>query len=116
MNTTLLIALSVGIVAGILIGNRVVQRSLKEKPIYGGSTAKALHWLGCAAFTGGVPAGLVDIFLGRNVLAGILLALCFIGVSFAALLVYGILEQRPRALAEAADRGWTADKARTSGL
>lgn len=102
--------------AGILIGSRVAQRSLKEKQIYGGGTARALHWLACAAFTGGVPAGLVDILLGRNVLAGILLAFCFIGVSFAALVIYGIFEQKPRALAEAQDRGWTAEKARTSGL
>jgi CHASE2 domain-containing sensor protein len=116
LNTTFLIALSVGIIAGILIGSRVVQRSLKEKPIYGGAAANALHWLGCAAFTGGVPAGLVDILLERNVLAGILLAFCFIGVSFASLLVYGLIEQKPRALAEAQDQGWTAEKARSSGL
>jgi uncharacterized membrane protein YfcA len=116
LNTSLLIALSVGIIAGILIGSRVAQRSSKEKPIYGGANVRALHWLACAAFTGGVPAGLVDIMLGRNLLAGILLAFCFIGVSFGALLVYGVLEQKPRAIAEAQDRGWTAEKARTSGL
>jgi hypothetical protein len=63
-----------------------------------------------------VPAGLVDIFVGRNVLGGIILALCFVGVSFLSLLIYGIIEQAPRARAEVEDRGWTADKARTSGL
>lgn len=116
LNTNLLIALTVGVVSGILIGTRLAKRSRKEQPIYGGSSATALHWLGCAAFTGGVPAGLIDVVLGRNVLAGIALALCFVGTSFLALLAYGLVERAPRARAEAEDRGWTAEKARTSGL
>ncbi len=116
MNNPLLIAIIVGVVAGILLGSRVAARSLTESPIYGGSNAKGFHWLACAAFAGGLPAGLTDIILGRNVLMGFVLALCFIGVSFASLLLYGLLERGPRAAAEAKDRGWTAEKARTSGL
>ncbi|MDX2138417.1 MAG: hypothetical protein SF123_10015 [Chloroflexota bacterium] len=116
--TTLLIALVVGIGCGLWIGRRLEERSVKEDAIYGGGQAKLFHWLACVAFTGGVPAGLTDIILGRNVLAGVLLALGFIGVSFAALLIFAVLEQAPRAQAKAAEaaRGWTAEKAKTSGL
>jgi ABC-type Fe3+ transport system permease subunit len=118
MTMTLLIALVIGIACGLLIGRRLAERSIKEDAIYGGNQAKLFHWLACVAFTGGVPAGLTDIILGRNVLAGVLLALCFIGVSFAALLIFAALEQAPRAQAKAAEaeRGWTAEKAKTSGL
>jgi hypothetical protein len=118
MTTTLLVALAVGIGCGLLIGRRLAERSIKEEAIYGGDQAKLFHWLACVAFTGGVPAGLTDIILGRNLLAGILLALCFIGTSFAALLIFAVLEQIPRARAKAseAQQGWTAEKAKTSGL
>lgn len=117
MSSSLVIALCAGILAGTLIGTRLAQRSRKELPIYGGRPAAAFHWLACAAFAGGVPAGLVDIILVRNVLAGIALALCFVGTSFIALFIYSIFERTPREAQRAVeDRGWTAEKAKSSGL
>ena len=116
MNNALVIALGVGLIAGILIGTRVARRSLKDEPIYGGSLSAALHWLACAAFTGGLPAGLVDIILGRNIVNGILLALSFVAVSFISLVLFAAVEHGPRAAALVSDQGWTAEKAKSSGL
>lgn len=114
----LLIALAVGIIAGSLIGTRVARQSIKEDTIYGGSTARTLHWIACAAFSGGLPAGLSDVILGNPIWTAILLALGFIATSFVALFLFALVEYTPRAAAQAreAERGWTAEKAKTSGL
>ncbi len=86
MDSALLFALSVGLIAGVIIGTRVARRSRREEPVYGGRAAEAFHWLACAAFTGGLPAGLTNIIFGRNLLNGIALALSFIAVSLLALI------------------------------
>jgi hypothetical protein len=114
----MLIAMAVGMIAGSLIGTQIARRSLMEAKIYGGSTAKTLHWVACAAFGGGLPAGLSDIILGNPIWNAILLAFGFIGTSFVALMLFAVVEYGPResALAREAEQGWTAEKAKTSGL
>jgi hypothetical protein len=116
MSNALIIALAVGVIAGLFIGRRLAERSIMKEPIYGGDLAKFFHRLACSAFSGGVPAGIVEVILGRNVVTGIILALCFVGVSFISLLIFALLENAPRQSALAEDRGWTAEKAKSSGL
>jgi hypothetical protein len=114
----MLIALAIGVAAGLFLGPRIARRSMKEDTIYGGRSAAAFHVVACAAFGGGVPAGLSDIILGNPLSNAIALALGFIGVSFLALILFAVVEHEPRsrALALAAEQGWTAEKAKTSGL
>lgn len=112
----LLIALAVGLVAGILIGGRVAARSAAEVPIYGGGSAKLLHRLACMAFAGTLPSGLTAIILGHNFGNAVVMAFAFVGVSFLLLVLYATVENGPRKQALASDQGWTAEKARTSGL
>ena len=112
----LLIALVVGLVAGLLIGGRVAARSATEVPIFGGSSAELLHRLACTAFAGALPSGLTAIILGHNFGNAVIMAFGFVGVSFLLLVLYATVENGPRKQALAKDEGWTAEKARTSGL
>jgi hypothetical protein len=111
-----IIAIVVGIVAGIFIGSRVARKSIGEEPIYGDTLAKTLHWLACVAFSGAFPSVLTEIIIGRQFWVGVALAFSFVIVSFIFLIAYALVENAPRTRALADDRGWTAEKARTSGL
>lgn len=111
-----LIAIAVGIIAGILIGSRVAKKSLGDEAIYGDSLSRTLHWLACVAFSGAFPSVLTEIIVGRQFWQGVALAFSFVGISFVFLVAFALVESAPRSRALADDRGWTADKARTSGL
>ena len=116
MNNLPLIAIAVGIIAGILIGTRVTQKSLKDAPIYGGGVSRTLHWLAAVAFSGAFPSVLTEIVFGRQFWQGVLMAFGFVGASLLFSIAFAVVESTPRTRALAEDRGWTAEKARTSGL
>ncbi|MBE0690701.1 MAG: hypothetical protein IH587_11330 [Anaerolineae bacterium] len=112
----MLIALVVGIVFGVFVGSRMATRSENEEPIHGGSTAKVLHRLACTAFAGSLPSALTTLLLAHSFLNAIVMAFSFVGVSFLLLILFALVENAPRNRALADDRGWTAEKAQTSGL
>lgn len=112
----ILIAVIVGVAFGLFVGGRIATRSESEETIYGGSTAKALHRLAATAFGGAFPAGLLTIFLAHSVVSGIVMAFAFVGTALLLMILFALVENGPRQIALEDDQGWTAEKARTSGL
>jgi len=110
------IAVVVGVAFGLYVGSRIATRSEQDEPIYGGSTAQALHRLASVALGGAFPAGLLTIFLAHSVVSGIVMGFAFVGTSFLLLILFALVENGPRQIALENDQGWTAEKARTSGL
>lgn len=106
----------IGGVLGIIFGYFMARRSAKDETIYGGQIAHALNYLGAAVF-GAMPASaLFTVLTGggfvRAVLIGILLSL----ISLAIFVVFAVVEHPARAAHHSRDEGWTAQKAKESGL
>lgn len=116
MNPLLLIVL-IGAVVGAALGVYVRGASAKQDPIHGGLLAHIFHYLGAVGFSGALPAVLVSIFVFHaSLVQTIATAFGFITVSFAALLLYAAFERPARPQQMPVEEGWTAEKARTSGL
>lgn len=110
------IAVAVGIAFGLFVGSRIAKRSEQDEAIYGGGSAKTLHRLASIALGGAFPAGLLTIFLAHSVVSGIVMGFAFVGTAFVLLILFALVENGPRAIALEDDRGWTEEKARSSGL
>ncbi|MGQ9910341.1 MAG: hypothetical protein ACUVS2_16060 [Candidatus Flexifilum sp.] len=116
MQTYEYLPLLIGGALGIVFGYFMARRSAREHTIYGGPVARALNYLGAAVF-GAMPASaLFTVLTGggfiRAVLVGIILSLISLGI----FVLFALVEQPARAAHQAADEGWTAQKARESGL
>ncbi|MCS7070828.1 MAG: hypothetical protein NZM00_04930 [Anaerolinea sp.] len=116
MPTYVYLPLLIGSLLGIVFGYFMARRSAKEQRIYGGALAHALNYLGAAVF-GAMPASaLLTVLTGggfvRAVLIGIVLSLISLGI----FVLFALVERPARAAHQAADEGWTAQKARESGL
>lgn len=108
----ILIGLAIGTVAGVF----VARTSARRQTIHGGTPAKLFHYLGAAVFVSALPAGLIELLTGRGFGGAILASVSLVLISFALLLVYALLERPALARLPSDDDGWTAEKARTSGL
>jgi hypothetical protein len=109
----LLIALGIGAALGAVVHRRAVV----EEKVYGGIGALALHYLGAAVFSSALPAVLLTVLSGLGLLTALAVGFgCFL-VALALLMAHAALELKPRAAALLKqDEGWTAEKARSSGL
>jgi hypothetical protein len=111
-------ALTYALILGVPLGLYVALVSHRHDALRGGLLAQIFHALGCIGFTTSLPAILIDVFILRGGLAAALLSgVVTFGVSLAMLMIYAVFEQPARArLQQVDDQGWTADKARSSGL
>jgi hypothetical protein len=109
----ILIGLAIGAVAGVF----VARSSARKQKIHGGSAAKIFHYLGASAFVSALPTGLIELLFGRGFGGAIVASLSLAVISLAFLLIFALFERPALArLPNENDEGWTAEKARTSGL
>jgi hypothetical protein len=114
----LVLDIIIAAIIGLALGWIVHQRAVQREKIYGGGAAAALHLLSAAAFCAALPGVLLSLLTGQGFLVAILFGFgCFI-LSFALMVGFAAIENAPRsaALAQTQDEGWTAEKAKTSGL
>lgn len=111
------IPVMIGAVVGVIAGWFVARRSAKDEPIYGGTPARVLHYLGSAVFSGMPVTSILTILMGGGFVRAVVTGFAIVGVSLAIFIVFAIVEAPHRAAhAAREDEGWTAQKARESGL
>lgn len=108
----MLIGLTLGLIAGVF----AVRTSTRRDAVYGGLPAQVFHYLGASLFIAAVPSGLLELITGRGVGNAILASFTFVILSLISLFIYALVERPARARRQPKDEGWTAEKARTSGL
>ncbi|MFQ3565877.1 MAG: hypothetical protein SNJ59_02650 [Aggregatilineales bacterium] len=114
---SLLTALAIGVSIGLIAGIFIARRSAREAPIYGGLPALALHYVGASLFISSLPTALTSLILGRGLLGAVTAAFTCVIASLITFIVFAIVEAPARAArAPQEEEGWTAEKARTSGL
>jgi hypothetical protein len=111
--TLLLIAFAIGVALGAVVHRRAVA----DEKVYGGMAALTLHYLGAAVFSSALPAVLLTVLSGSGFLTAVAVGFsCFL-IALLLLMAHAAVEQKPRAAAQLQqDEGWTAEKAKSSGL
>jgi hypothetical protein len=111
-----LLPIAIGLGIGLVLGWFAARESAQRKPIYGGIAAKTAHYLGAAAFVSALPSALIELITGQGIVSALAASFSLIAISLILLVVFAALERPaiPRRPAEA--EGWTAEKARSSGL
>ncbi|MDZ4763372.1 MAG: hypothetical protein SGI73_02390 [Chloroflexota bacterium] len=113
MTTNIVIGAAIGLVLGFFVHRKVVAKD----PIHGGIVATALHYLSAAVFSSTVPSVLLTVFTGLGFWTAIAYGLSCAVLSLILLTAHAAIDYAPRNLALArAEEGWTAEKAKTSGL
>jgi hypothetical protein len=109
----LLIALAIGAALGAVVHRRAVA----DEKVHGGLPALILHYLGAAVFSSALPAVLLTVFSGLGFLTAVAVGFsCFL-IALLLLMAHAAVELKPRAAALLKeDEGWTAEKAKSSGL
>lgn len=112
----LLIALAVGVPLGAYL-SLVSHRHVK---VLGGTPAQIFHVIGAMFIASAPVSALTVAFLGNGFVAAIVTALSFTLLGFLTLFIHAIFEQPALKRAELQksydDDGWTAEKAKSSGL
>ncbi|HVU14614.1 MAG TPA: hypothetical protein VHD90_25235 [Phototrophicaceae bacterium] len=109
-------ALLAGLIFGGIFSLYVAPRSIREAKIYGGTLAKAFHYLGVLGFCMTLPTVIAAVVVrGGFALAFPLGVGCVIS-AFIALLIFAAVERPARLLHAPEEDVWTAEKARSSGL
>lgn len=118
LDTITLQTIAAGVFFALLIGVLAARSSARREQIYGGLLAQAFHYIGAGALAAVIPCVLTAIILGGGFRVAFPVALGFVLVSLAALVIFAIFEMPARKahMTQEADRGWTAEDARTSGL
>ena len=113
----LALSLLIGLVIGIPLGLYVSMVSNRHEAVKGGTLAQVFHALGAIILCGALPGVLVEVFTGAGFLNAVVFGLSSFALAFLSLCAYAIFE-RPtiKQAAAAEDRGWTAEKAKSSGL
>lgn len=106
----------IGAVVGVIAGWFVAKRSAKQDPIYGGSTARLFHYLGAAVFASMPLSSIFTILMGGGFVRAVLTGIVISVISYVLLLIFSAIEQPARQSRAAEDEGWTAQKAKESGL
>jgi hypothetical protein len=109
-----LVALLIGIVAALVFGYYVAQKSTRQENILGGTVARVFHFIGASAVTGVLPVVLASLFLGLGFRTALPYALAFLATAWIALFLYAVIEHPARLQVKAEDRGWTQEDARKS--
>ncbi len=111
------LALLIGLAIGIPLGLYVSIVSNRHESIKGGAPAKVFHAFGAVILCTALPGVLVEVFSGAGFLNAVAFGLGSFALAFLMLCGFALFE-RPalQKTAVVEDRGWTAEKAKTSGL
>ncbi len=115
MNDSLL-PIVIGLIIGFIAGVFAVRTSEAKEKIYGGVPSKVFHYLGASLFISALPSTLLQLLSGRGFIGAITVSFSLVILALSMLFIYATFERPARAKLQAADEGWTAEKARTSGL
>lgn len=111
-----LLPIGIGVILGLIAGVFAVRASQQKERIHGGTPAKVFHYLGASLFIAAVPSGLIELLTGRGVGNAVLASFTLVILSLIALFIYALFERPALDKQKPSDEGWTAEKARTSGL
>jgi|FLYN01.1.fsa_nt_gi hypothetical protein len=109
-----ILALLIGLAIALVFGYYVAQRSSRHDKIFGGTAAKAFHYIAATAIAGILPVVLASLILGLGFSVAFPLALAFLATGWIALLLYAMVERAARMKLQPEDRGWTREDARKS--
>jgi hypothetical protein len=109
-------ALLIGFAFGVVLGLIIVRASHRAEAVRGGPLAHLFHFLGASMFASTLPTVLATVFLGGGFLQAVATAFALVVISLALLLIYALFERPAIEHTPVEDSGWTAEKARTSGL
>lgn len=117
------IMLVIGVASALIFGPRTAQSTERREKTYGGSAAQLLNLIACMAFVSlplTILSGLVAQIVMKQHAPLLPVALSLLAVTFAALLMWAVIEMPARSKAPVATRTalntWTAEDARKSGL
>lgn len=118
MNETAVKALCVCAVCALTLGPFLVRSSLRHEAVYGGPLAHLFHAAGALLLMSALPGVIAALVFGGGFRTALPLGAALLALSYAALLLFAIVEQpaRKRHQQDEDEHGWTAEKARTSGL
>ncbi|NLX08438.1 MAG: hypothetical protein GXY36_02160 [Chloroflexi bacterium] len=88
-----LIAVLIGLAAGMLLGAKTARDSHHKEPVRGGAGAHTFHYLACVGMTSVLPFVIAGIILGLPFLALIGTGLGLLALTFIQLLVYALFER-----------------------
>ncbi|MBE2269216.1 MAG: hypothetical protein IAE80_13370 [Anaerolinea sp.] len=111
-----LLPIAIALVIGLIAGVFAVRTSSRQDKVHGGLPAQIFHYLGASVFIAALPGALIELLSGRGFGGAVLASISLVITSLLLLLVYAVFERPARARIKPADEGWTAEKARTSGL
>ncbi|MDL1899252.1 hypothetical protein FBR02_00600 [Anaerolineae bacterium CFX9] len=107
----------IGAVVGVIAGYFVARKSAREQKIHGGAPARALHYLGAAVFSGMPITSILTILMGGGFVRAVVTGFAIVGVSMVIFILFALVEAPHQATAsQREDEGWTAQKAKESGL
>jgi len=115
-----ILPLVLGVPFAIWVGLYIARKALKQNPIYGGAAARTAHNVGAIGASAGaiyLPFVPIMFILGKPVQWALTLGIASLLIGLTSLVVFAILERPALAnRAPQADRGWTEEDARKSGL
>jgi ABC-type Fe3+-siderophore transport system permease subunit len=107
------------VVLGVILGYFASETSKRIDPLYGGIASQTLHYISASLMAILTPTVLTSIFiLDMRLLeiVGVIVVLSGLSIASAVLQAYFENPARAAELARLAQRGWTEEDARTSGL
>lgn len=122
MNETTRLVMIVGftLLGIVFLGPRVAKEVNEREPSYSGDFARLLTLIGSMAFGGLVPCFLTGLILAAGYIS-VPIVLGLFATTLVCMLIYAVAEmpaakQHEIQMKAKDDEGWTAEKARTSGL
>lgn len=110
-------ALLVGLVIGVPLGLYVSMVANRHEKVRGGLPAQIFNAIAAIFLCSALPGVLTMVFTRAGLLSAIAFGLGAFALAYLSLCAYAVFE-RPALAAQAPqdDRGWTAEKAKSSGL
>jgi uncharacterized membrane protein YdjX (TVP38/TMEM64 family) len=111
------IALISGLLFGLIVGVFTERSSARREAIYGGNSARMLHYVTSSAVTA-MPVTIIACAITGGLLFAVFVALGLAATLWGSALGFAAVEypMRQQALKSKQDQGWTEEDARTSGL
>ena len=112
-----ILALVIGLSIGLILGIFTARSSMNRDPIYGGAPSKTLHYV-MASIVTAMPITIVSCAITGGLVYAITVAVTLTATLWSTAYIFGSIERpiREQALASQAEKGWTEEDARTSGL
>ncbi len=108
--------LIIGMLIGVPLGLYVAVVSNRHDKVIGGVAAQIFHVIGVIFVVSILPTTLALVFSKVEFLRVVLNALAFVALGYTMLFIHAYFEHPARERAKQEDRGWTAEKAKSSGL